>query len=71
MSKDDINKRIEKQKAKKELNERNRIEGKFGQAKNGNSLNKVRTRLESTSESWIGAIFLVMNLEQLWKQVFT
>jgi len=63
--------RYQKAKEKKEKNSRNQIEGKFGQAKNGNSLNKVRARLRSTSESWIGAIFLVMNLQRYFAQVYT
>mgnify|MGYP006080637223 CR=1 FL=1 len=51
-----------KQKRKKEAAERNHIEGKFGQGKNGYNLNKIRAKLKATSESWIGAIFFVMNL---------
>jgi len=49
-------------KRKKEEAERNQIEGKFGQGKNGYSLNQIRARLKETSESWIAAIFFVMNL---------
>lgn len=59
----------EKKKRKKIKNKRNQIEGKFGEGKNGNSLNKVRARLKDTSESWIGAIFLVMNLNMLYSQI--
>lgn len=51
-----------KRKRKKEAAERNHIEGKFGQGKNGYNLNKIRARLKATSESWIAAIFFVMNL---------
>jgi hypothetical protein len=51
-----------KQKRKKEATERNHIEAKFGQGKNGYNLNKIRDRLRLTSESWIAAIFFVMNL---------
>jgi transposase, IS5 family len=63
--------RYQKEKEKKEKCSRNQIEGKFGQAKNGNSLNKIRARLKTTSESWIGAIFLVMNLQRFFEQTFT
>jgi len=57
----------QKQKRKKEATERNRIEGKFGQGKNGYELNKIRARLQKTSESWIAAIFFIMNLIHLEK----
>jgi hypothetical protein len=40
-------------KAKKEAAERNHIEGKFGQGKNGYALNQIRARLKETSESWL------------------
>lgn len=43
------------------------IEGKFGQGKNGYRLNYVRARTAKTSEAWINAIFLVMNLLVLLK----
>ncbi len=69
-----------KRKRKKEAAERNRIEGKFGQGKNGYELNRIRARLQDTSESWIAAIFFIMNLIHLekagyflsnfWKQLF-
>jgi IS5 family transposase len=51
-----------KAKRKKEARERNQIEGKFGQGKNGYNLNKIRATLKNTSERWIAAIFFVMNL---------
>ncbi len=59
----------EKSKRKKLKNKRNQIEGKFGEGKNGNSLNKVRTRLKDTSESWVAGIFFVMNLNMLYSQL--
>lgn len=49
-------------KKRKEAAERNRIEGKFGQGKNGYDLNRIRARLRETSESWVACIFFVMNL---------
>lgn len=45
--------------------ERNPIEGKFGQAKTGYGLNRIRARLKPTSQSWIACIFLVLNLVKL------
>ncbi len=45
--------------------ERNPIEGKFGQAKIGYGLDRIKARLQDTSESWIASIFLVLNLVKL------
>lgn len=45
--------------------ERNPIEGKFGQAKTGYGLNRIKARLQGTSESWIATIILVLNLVKL------
>ena len=52
----------QKTKRKKEATERNQIEGKFGQGKNGYNLNQIRAKLLETSESWVACIFFVMNL---------
>jgi transposase, IS5 family len=52
----------QKRKRRKEAAERNHIEGKFGQGKNGYRLNEIRARLKDTSESWIACIFFIMNL---------
>lgn len=54
---------------KQEQRERNQIEGKFGQAKNGYRLNQVRTRLKATAESWIGCIIFITNLIR-WEEEF-
>lgn len=51
-----------KRKRRKEAAERNHIEGKFGQGKNGYNLNEIRAKLKSTSESWVACIFFIMNL---------
>lgn len=51
-----------KRKDRREAAERNQIEGKFGQGKNGYNLNLIRAKLSSTSMSWIAAIIFVMNL---------
>lgn len=49
-------------KRKKEYNERNAVEGKIGQAKQGYGLNKIKARLQNTSEAWIGAILFAVNI---------
>jgi len=59
----------QKRKFKKEQAERNHIEGKFGQGKNGYNLNKIRARKASTSESWIACILFVMNLVRFYKNL--
>lgn len=48
--------------------ERNPIEGKFGQAKRKYGLQRVKARLSSTSQSWIAAIALVLNLVRMTRQ---
>jgi len=55
---------ILEQKRQRREDERARIpiEGKFGQGKNGYRLNQIRAKLASTSQAWVRAIFLVMNL---------
>ncbi len=45
--------------------ERNTIEGKFGQAKTAYGMNRIKARLNQTSESWIASIVLVLNLINL------
>jgi len=57
----------QKRKLKKERNQRNLIEGKFGQGKNAYGLNDIQAKRSDTSESWIGAVFFVMNLVKLLK----
>jgi hypothetical protein len=49
--------------------ERNPIEGKFGQAKVAYGMNRIKARLNRTSESWIASIILVLNLVKLAGQV--
>ena len=55
---------------KQEQRERNQIEGKFGQAKDGYRLNQIRTRLQATAESWIGCIIFITNLIRWEKEFF-
>ena len=49
---------------------RNRIEGKFGQAKRRYSLNCIMTKRHETSETAIAITFLVINLSTLLRQVY-
>ena len=56
--------RSERLEIKKERGERNHVEGKFGQAKNGYGLTDIRARGKVTSEAWIGGIWLAMNLKR-------
>ncbi|NQX85375.1 MAG: transposase [Flavobacteriaceae bacterium] len=57
----------QKRKQKKEQNQRNRIEGKFRQAKNAHGINNIQAKRSDTLESWIACIFFVMNLITLEK----
>jgi IS5 family transposase len=58
----------QKRKYRIEQGIRNEVEGKFGQGKNGYNLSKIRARAARTSESWIAAIFFVMNLVKFSKE---
>ena len=49
---------------------RNAIEGKFGQAKRGYSLNCIMAKLSETAETSIAITFLVINLSSLLRQVY-
>ncbi|MGE4434317.1 MAG: IS5 family transposase [Bacteroidales bacterium] len=51
-----------RRKERREAAERNQIEGKFGQGKNGYDMNQIRAKLPSTSMSWIAAIIFIMNV---------
>lgn len=57
-------------KMKKKNNERNHVEAKIGQGKLKYGLNKLRTKLESTSYCAINLIALAMNMITLQKSVF-
>lgn len=52
----------EKRKRKKEFNQRNLVEGKIGQAKQGYGLNNIKAKLSNTSHAWIGMILFVTNI---------
>ncbi|NRA06510.1 MAG: IS5 family transposase [Nitrosopumilus sp.] len=62
--------KFERQKQKKECNERNQIEGFFGTAKRKYALNNIKAKKANTSESWIYAIILSMNILKLSKDIF-
>jgi hypothetical protein len=49
--------------------ERNPVEAKFGQAKTAYGMNRIKARLQETSESWIATIILVLNLVKLAGEV--
>jgi len=52
----------QKRKLKDEYNQRNLVEGKIGQAKQGYGLNNIKAKLSDTSHSWIGIILFITNL---------
>lgn len=52
----------QKRKRRDEFNERNQIEGKFGQAKQGYGLNNIKAKLKDTSHSWIGTVLFITNI---------
>lgn len=57
-----------KQQAREDERIRNVIEGKFGIGKRRFTLNKIMTKLPSTSATTIAIIFLVMNLSALFRE---
>ncbi len=61
----------QKRKRKKERNQRNHVEGKFGQAKYGYRLHEIRAKRQDTSEAWMSCIFFITNLitfMKLWEK---
>ena len=55
---------------RKEMAQRNHIEGKFGQAKNAYGLNCIAAKRRDTSESWIHAIIMVVNIVALLPKLY-
>lgn len=53
---------------RKAVGERNCVEGKFGQAKRWYGMGNIHAKLQTTSESMIGAIIVVLNLIRLVQQ---
>ena len=49
--------------------QRNPLEGKFGQVKTTYGMDRIKARLQQTSESWIATIIMVLNLVKLTGQV--
>lgn len=62
--------RDEEKLRKKKSKERNQIEGSFGVAKRRYDLDLVKAKRQDTSESWIGAVYLVMNISQFLREIF-
>ena len=54
--------RQQKRRLQNEAGYRSLIEGKFGEGKRKYDLGLVKTKTMDTSESWIAAVFFVMNL---------
>jgi Transposase DDE domain. len=66
---DEIDKK--EQKEFNQLNrERNQVEGKFGEGKRRYGLDRIKAKKSDTSESWISAIFFVMNIAVLYRNIF-
>ncbi len=60
----------QKRELQKEMAQRNEIEGKFGQGKNAYGLQKIKARMQQTSQSWIMSIYFIMNLVKLMQDSF-
>ena len=55
---------------KKYSRQRSRVEGKFGEGKRKYDLGLVKAKRSDTSESWIGAVFFVMNIAYYLRIIF-
>jgi ribosomal protein S10 len=64
----DAEARLERKKRKQEAGFRNGIEGKFGEGKRRYDLGCVKAKTDKTSESWIAAVFFVMNLAAWYRK---
>jgi len=58
-----------KERLKRESKERNAIEGKFGEGKNGYNMGLIRTQTAETSETWVGMNVLVMNIAKAFRKL--
>ncbi|MDH5475443.1 MAG: IS5 family transposase [Cyclobacteriaceae bacterium] len=54
----------QKAKLKKEYAQRNAVEGRIGNAKQVYSLNQIKAKLKTTSQTWIAATLFVLNLSR-------
>ena len=52
----------EKRRRKQEAKIRSWIEGAFGRGKRGYGLNRIKTKTQATSESYVAAVFFAMNI---------
>ena len=55
---------------KKKSKQRSRIEGVFGVGKRKYDLDLVKAKTKETSESWIGMVYLVMNIARFMRVIF-
>jgi IS5 family transposase len=55
---------------KKKGKQRSQVEGVFGVGKRKYDLDLVKARTKETSESWIGMVFLIMNIAQFMRVIF-
>jgi len=55
---------------KKKSRERSQIEGAFGVGKRKYDLDLVKAKTRLSSESWIGMVYLVMNIARLMRVIF-
>lgn len=55
---------------KKYSRQRSRVEGKFGEGKRKYDLGLVKAKRSDTSESWIGAVYFVMNIAYYLRVIF-
>lgn len=55
---------------KKKAKQRSQVEGAFGIGKRKYDLDLVKAKTKVTSESWIGMVYLVMNIAQFMRVIF-
>ena len=61
----------EQEKERKRISrQRSEIEGRFGVGKRRYDLDPVKAKTKETSESWIGMVYLVMNIAQFQRAIF-